>query len=540
MPWTTDDLVTLSDGTRITRADAAALLRERRERAAVAGSVERLLTAPSGVGVGLHTATPLQLAIARMLDGTPLGDVATHPDVLAGLGLSAPPPVLRPREMVIVAATRSGKSLLTALAAIAATQRVDVSGLKPGEVPRYSVLSLKLDLARVIHGHVVGTVRSSRVLRPLLVGEPTAETVTLRHPSGVPVEIHTTAGAKAGGSLVARWSAGGAFDEAPRMAGEDEAVVNLSDARTSLLDRLLPGAQAMYIGSPWAPFGPVWDWVSTGFGSPSDARVVVRGTGPQLNPVWWTDERIAALRASPDGERAYRVNVLAEFMDPSASLIGARLLDAAVRDGPEELPAEDGASYVAAIDPATRRNAWTLVVWTRRGRRRIVVLARQWQGTPDRPLRPGAVVREIAEVIRPYTRTLHGDQWNADAIREHAMDRGIAYVDHAISASTSADMFLSLAARFEEGTVEIPRNQLLRADLLSVQRVVTRTGVRIGLPRTGDGRHADFAAVLALALDQPCADYVPRLRHDVEAQEERRMRERERQLRRVADGHWSE
>jgi hypothetical protein len=39
-------------------------------------------------------------------------------------------------------------------------------------------------------------------------------------------------------------------------------VVNLDHQRSSVLGRLLPNAQALYIGSPWAPFGPVYDAVT--------------------------------------------------------------------------------------------------------------------------------------------------------------------------------------------------------------------------------------------------------------------------------------
>jgi hypothetical protein len=64
-------------------------------------------------------------------------------------------------------------------------------------------------------------VRASRVLLPLLL-ESSADGLVLR---------------QAGGSLVAHWSAGVIFDEAPRMSGSDNAIVNLDDAQARVRAR---------------------------------------------------------------------------------------------------------------------------------------------------------------------------------------------------------------------------------------------------------------------------------------------------------------
>src|SRR5678815_525909 len=124
---------------------------------------------------------------------------------------------------------RTGKSLLAACAAFHMAVTCDVSSLRPGEIPRVSVVSLKKDLADVIVNHLVGSVKASALLRPFLMGEPTGDGLMIRHPSGTPVEICVVAGSRAGASLVARWSAGCIFDEFPRMTGEDDAVINWDD-----------------------------------------------------------------------------------------------------------------------------------------------------------------------------------------------------------------------------------------------------------------------------------------------------------------------
>jgi len=314
---------------------------------------EALLT--SRVGFGIVTATPAQRAAARIIDGLPLGELRDHPDVIALVGGSGARDQLHtergslPLEVVFLASIRSAKTIIAAAAAIRMTQSIDCSRLGPGEIPRVSLLSLRLDQSAVAHRLLLETIRASPVLSKLLVAD-TADSLTVRHPSGRPIEIACVAGAKTGGTLVARWSAGLVADEAPRMAGADDAVVNLEHARSAILGRLLPGAQALYIGSPWAPYGPVYELVQEHWQKPREDLVVLRGTGPMLNPLWWTPERCRKLEAQDP--TAYCCDVLGEFADPESGLLSPISLRANTRERPLELPPISGAFYVAAIDPS--------------------------------------------------------------------------------------------------------------------------------------------------------------------------------------------
>src|SRR5690606_9521305 len=148
------------------------------------------------------------------------------------------------------------------------------------------------------------------------------------------------------------------FDEAPRMNGREDGVVNLDDMLAAVAGRVLPGGQILMIGSPWAPYGPVYDLAQ----NPGATRVI-RATGPALNPNWWTPERCEELqRTNPV---AYQTDVLGEFADPESGLLSPIAVHRNTRAAPEQLPPRKGASYVAAIDPAegdAKGNAWTLVI----------------------------------------------------------------------------------------------------------------------------------------------------------------------------------
>lgn len=460
-------------------------------------SLEDLLTHPQGFG--LTTASPVQRAIMRVADGRPIGDLWGHPAVVRAFGGIKPEFEGKPKEMAILSAIRCGKSLMASCMAVYWTQVCNVDGLGPGEVPRVSIVSLNKDLAEVIFGHVVGRVMASPILRGLVMEDPTSDTIVLKHPTGRPVQVMVVAGSRAGGNLVARWSAGAIFDEFPRMLGEGEAVVNWDEMRKSVLNRIRPGGQVISIGSPWAPFGPAYNVVKQSFGQPTKQMVVIKAPGWDLNPTLWTPQ--AVRDAEEQDPQAFRTDVAAEFAQPEESLINQDALDAAVRPAPLIEAPRPGVQYSAAIDPATRGNAWTLIVACQEGSKRRVVMAKQWIGTPTEPLRPGAILGEVSRICKAYRiSVLDSDQYYGDALRDLAAQHKLVLIVHAWNEREKLSKFLALKTMFEQGMVEIPSDPVLRSDIGRIKKVLKGSGASISLPRTSDGRHCDYAPCLAMAL----------------------------------------
>lgn len=494
------------------------------------GSMEELLTHP--LGFGLVTASPVQRAIMRCADGGRLGDLWEHPAVARAFGGAEPIIEGKPKEMAVLSAIRCGKSLMAACMAVHWTQVCAVEHLGPGEVPRVSIVSINKDLAEVIFGHVVGRVMASPALRGLVMGEPTTDTVVLKHPSGRPVEIKVVAGSRSGSTLVARWSAGAVFDEFPRMLGEGEAVVNWDDMRKAVLLRILPGSQVVSIGSPWAPFGPAYNVVKEYYGHPTRQMIVVKAPGWDLNPQLWTPQ--AVRDAEEKDPQAFRTDVAAEFAQPEESLLSQDSLDAATRPHPLIEPPKAGVQYSAAIDPATRGNAWTLIIACQEGQKRRVVLSRQWIGSAAAPLRPGVILAEVAKLCKAYrVSVLDSDQYYGDALRDLAAQQKLVLIVHAWNEREKLSKFLALKTMFEQGMVEIPADAVLRTDLGRVKKVLKGNGASISFPRTSDGRHCDYAPCLAMALGRYWQT-------DEEAQEaagevQRMSEEEQKMLRRIID-----
>lgn len=295
------------------------------------------------------------------------------------------------------------------------------------------------------------------------------------------------------------------------MTGRSDAVVNLEDARTAVIGRLLPGAQALYIGSPWAPYGPVYDMVESSFGTPTENMVVLRGTGPMLNPKWWTPERCEQLaEADP---LAYETDVLGNFADPEAGLLNPVAIKTCTRKARIELPFEFGGRYAAAIDPSdgeVRGNPWTLCIVRvvpeagpggRLVPKVITYFAKEWRGT-----RPDPCLKEIAEICHRYGLNIAStDQYASASNRDLAQKHGLLLDVQKSTQATKVEDYTNLATLVHTERIELPPHKVLLRDLRSVKKRTTQAGYAIVLPRTPDGRHADFTPALVAACKRGLA-----------------------------------
>ena len=239
-------------------------------------------------------ASPHQRLVCRVADGRELGPplerISGYADEICERSGSAymvgkVSSVQKPKELYVISGIRTFKSMVAMACALKGALTCDLSSLNSYEIPRVTVISLKLDLAGVLREHLAGYLASSRLLSAVRLGEPTADTVTVLHPSGRPVEIKVVAASKAGAAVISRWSAGVVIDEGPRFAGQTDGKVNFEDLKTASLGRLLPGAQFVVPGSPWAAYGPVYETVKEHWRRPTAERAVLRCSAPALNQI---------------------------------------------------------------------------------------------------------------------------------------------------------------------------------------------------------------------------------------------------------------
>ena len=225
-------------------------------------------------------------------------------------------------------------------------------------------------------------------------------------------------------------------------------------------------------------------------------------------PTWIANPTISEADThvlEPDEDTWRREYAAIPMEQSESSLLTPGLLDRITRKAPETLPYQDGWEYVAQMDPATRGNGWTLVIATRRREgdrfRRVIVRLREWRGTSSRPLLPDVVLAEIAAELAPYHLTaVWSDQHHADSLMAIGRRIGLRVLVDTMSAPKVLDQAENLATWIADDEVEIPQHPQLRADLLSIRRVLTANGMTIRLAETPDGRHADYAAAVMGSL----------------------------------------
>jgi hypothetical protein len=283
-----------------------------------------------------------------------------------------------------------------------------------------------------------------------------------------------------------KWSSG---DTADRDASE-------IDASAGAMTATHARAPVVAFGSAWARWGSFYEAIASG----TDASKHVLGP----TPTWIAAPHITeeSTRRKERSEAMWRREYLCEASEEhDESIFRAVLLDRAARAEPGDVPPEPGVTYEAAMDPATRGNAWTFVIaalrWVGGKVVRLIVLHREARGTSDRPLRPEDVLRDIRDLCAVYgVSYVTSDQHQGDALA--AIGRGLVpaldVVVQPTTLSSKLSMYESLGTWLADGLVELPPDAQLRADLLSVRRKLTVSGYTIQLPTTSaDGRHADYA-----------------------------------------------
>jgi hypothetical protein len=470
-------------------------------------TLEAVLT---GHGYADLDASPLQLAIARAADGRPLEGCLDASAMRAHFGVDELPSMPVVALVVLVCGVRSGKSFLAACAAIKGCLTADLSKLKRHEIPRFAIVAPTVDNANATFRILAGIIHESDALSRLVVKE-TSDELQLRRLDGRIVEIVVVAAHRGAITMRSRWLIGFVLEE---VAGFGEEVTGAAVNGEALLQagetRLVPGSQGWIISSPFGPTGLLWELYKKHFGRPG-RELVVHAPTTAMNPTFDPAQVEAVRQRDPDtAAREYE----AQWLDSSTTLLSAAGIDKCTRKGAAELPWEEGHSYTAAMDAATRGNSWTLVVSTRKqvgaGFKDVIVCARQWTGSKSTPLDPKVVLAEIATTLKRYQLDyVWADEYGSDFVRRPADDCGLYVCLAATSAAQKLDRYQGLAMQIANGDIEFPPDEVLRRDLLGIKKVARQGSVQIVLPNTPDGRHADYAPSIVMALHKRPADPEP-------------------------------
>ena len=261
--------------------------------------------------------SPAIAAIADAVDGTPVTTIT--PEVcrtIFGCGPEALP--REPRRINGVSAGgRAGKtSRLLGPRGVHAAWTVPLRApdapvdpryplaqqLAHGERPAALLIAPRRKLARQAMSMAIGYIRQSPVLKAAIVGEPGAESIVLRRPDGIEVEILVTTADRGGASARGRTLVFVGLDEASFFSGAGYAI-NDEDIFSAAIQRVVPYGVAMVVSTPWVEGeGLLERLIKIDWGRHDNALVVARVGTRLLNPTWDLDGEIERReRARPGG-----------------------------------------------------------------------------------------------------------------------------------------------------------------------------------------------------------------------------------------------
>ena len=414
-----------------------------------------------------------------------------------------------PRRCVAVqAGGRGGKtSRLLAPKALHAAWTVPLPTLEPKEHAVALIVSSELVFARQALSFCAGYVEKSPVLRAALVGDPGADSLTLRRPDGKLVDVRVrAAGARGKGGRA--FTLVGAFLDEACFFFDESGVVNDREIVRACSPRIVPGGQLWMVSTPWIEgVGVLEEELAQNHGHHTET-LAVRGVGTRaLNPTWDPDGSIEAKERRNDPDNANREISAIPLVAGSRQFFNREAIEAAMRpDQPQRLPYHPGRTYAAGGDAGFVRNSSTLAVVERiepetddgASPRFRLALLEERKPLPGVPLDPRATLSEFADLFTTYhTRDLVADAHELAEVRA-----ALAAKDCTVTpAPDKREAYVNAKTILHEGRLEMPVHPRLRQQLRDViVKPMPGGGTQITSPQRPDGSHGDLVSALVNAL----------------------------------------
>lgn len=270
-----------------------------------------------------------------------------------------------------------------------------------------------------------------------------------------------------------------------------------------------PHRKIVGISTPWNKAGLLYKFYSAGTrGSKlhfsfakdefEDMLVLHAPTAAMENPLVTREFLERERNRDP---KAFERECLAVFQDSISGFLPTALIERATDRGVVVRTPEPRLSYVCAIDPAFRRDAFGLSLVHRDEKGDVVVDGvKRWLGTSEQPLDPKLVLYEIRQFLRPFgVDIVFSDQYHLESFSELALQQGITVVGVPFTSRNKAEMFGNLQQLFHQGRIRLVDDAELLKELRMLERALTGQTVKIGAP---PGFHDDLATTLCMAAAQ--------------------------------------
>ncbi len=396
-------------------------------------------------------------------------------------------PLERVDELWGVIGRRGGKTrAMGTLGAYLATCFDWAPLLASGERGVLPILAASQHQAGRAFQHIRGIMAGSPELSELLDGEPTADMIRLTVPVDIeirPANFRTVRSITAIAAIcdeAAFWSIEGS-------ANPDDEI--LAALRPALLTT--EGMLAV-ISSPHAKKGVVYSAYRKHFGRQGDPLILVaNGPSKLFNPT--LPQRFID-RAYADDAMVASAEYGGLFRDDVTDFVPRDVVEACVDAGVIERPPESGVEYFGFVDPAggSGQDAMTLAIAHFDGERGVLDLVRERKP----PFSPAQVVQDFAsDLLRYGCRTVTGDRWGGEFVREPFRAEGIEY---ALAEKVRRDLYRDLLPMLNSRQALLLDLPTLVTQIASLERRVARGG-RESIDHPPNG-HDDAANAVAGVL----------------------------------------
>lgn len=411
-------------------------------------------------------------------------------------------------EFWAVVGRGGGKTAALSTAAAYYAGCIDHAGrAKAGQRLRLPVMAVSKEAAVEAFNYLKGIFTEFPFFAELVASDPTQTRISLTNT----VDIMVTAASfktVRGPTLVAALCDELAFWSIEGQANPDREILR---AIRPGLGRYGDGAPLLVLSSPYAKKGELWETFKKQFQPEGNPRVIVV-RAPTL-----TMHDTAALRRQV--ERAYEADPEsakaewgAEFRDGVSDFVSAEVVDRCTDLGVTAREPEDGARYVAFIDPAGGSGKDSMTLAIAHGERDGSVVLDLVVGVRP-PFSPNNVCAQFAATLREYgVREVTGDNWGSEWPREMLRKHKIGYVR---SDKTKATIYAEFLPLLNSGGVRLLDHEKMRRELLNLERR-TAFGGKDSIDHPANG-HDDLinaaagAIILAKGKDRRIIRFTPEI-----------------------------
>lgn len=372
-------------------------------------------------------------------------------------------------------------------------------GLAPGEIPFAVIVAPDLKLARQTMRYVTGAALSSPRLRPLIIGDPGTDSMTLLRDDGQRVTIECRAASRGGKTTRGFSYCGALLEESCFFFNAETGVVNDLEIHRSISSRLLPGAKMGVISTAFAERGLLWEAVQKHHKVQQRAVAVVAPTLLVRNTA--RNRKVVAEEYERDPLNAAREYDCVPYDTGASQFFDKAAIDACLCNLPEINFGDGRDPSVLSIDTAFRRDATGGTVIRLSGTEFVLAESARVTPEPGKKLKPSETISSLVERGKAHgAHVLLADQHYIETVREHAED--LELVEAPAGNAGKVAMYLAAKKVIDEGLVKIPAGNTGLARQLKdvVSKPLPGGGLQISSPRTKLGGHGDEASAFVLGL----------------------------------------